>query len=87
MKIKRIIALGIVVFVLSGLFPPWVYTFNPPGARPTENPAGYRLIFDPPPAARKFRLAGVRIDYARLLIQWAVIGAIVAGAVALNRKH
>jgi hypothetical protein len=87
MKGNRIIIFGIVAFVLSGLFPPWVYTFNPPGARPTENPAGYRLIFDPPPAARKHHLAGARIDYAQLLIQWAAIGAMVVGAVALNRKR
>ena len=87
MSLRKIIILGTTAFVLSGLFPPWIYTLNPPGARPTENPAGYHLIFDPPTPATKLRLAGIQIDYTRLLIQWAVIGVVVAGAIALKRKE
>ena len=83
----KIIILGATAFVLSGVFPPWVYTFSPPGARPTENPAGYHLIFDPPPPTRKSKITGVQIDYVRLLIQWAVIGVAVAGATALRPKE
>jgi len=86
MRHRMVIIFGVLALVLSGLFPPWIYTFNPPGARSTENPAGYHLIFDPPPRARKNKLAGVQIDYMRLLIQWAMIGAIVAGTMAFRRK-
>ena len=86
MRPKKIIILGAIAFVLSGLFPPWVHTRNYPDTRSIENPAGYRLIFDPPPAVQKSRFAGVQIDRARLLIQWAIIGAIVAGVVVLRRK-
>ena len=84
---KPIIILGAFAFIVSGLFPPWVFTLNPPNASPTETPGGYHLIFDPPPPERKLAIAGVRIDYARLLIQWAVIGVIVAGAVGIRRKE
>ena len=86
---KPIIILGAIAFVASGLFPPWVSTFNPPGGGVSETPAGYRLIFDPPSysGAGARYLGGVRIDYGRLLIQWAMIGAVVAGAISLRRKE
>lgn len=87
MRHRKVIIFSVLALVLSGLFPPWIYTFNAPGARSTEYPAGYHLIFDPPPSQReKDKWAGVRIDYMRLLIQWAMIGAIVGGAIALRRK-
>ena len=86
MRHKPIIIFGAVAFIVSALFPPWVFTINLPNAGPTERPGGYHLIFDPPPAY-KSASAGVRIDYARLLIQWAVIGIVVAGAVSIRRKE
>ena len=88
MSLRKIIILGATAFVLSGLFPPWVYTFSSPrGAGPTEKPAGYHLIFAPPLPAYDHRFDGVQIDYTRLLIQWAMIGVVVAGATALKRKE
>ena len=85
---KKIIVLAVVAFVLSGLFPPWITTFSPPGGgQMAQTPAGYHSIFDPPPLANpKSLVAGVQIDSTRLLVQWAIIGAILAGAVALRRK-
>ncbi len=86
MMSKKIIVFAVAAFVLSGLFPPWITTFNPPGGQTAQTPAGYHLIFDPPPATMENRFAGVQIDGTRLLIQWAIIGAILAGAVVLRRK-
>ena len=83
---KKTVAFGVVAFILSGLFPPWIATFSPPSGQQAQTPAGYHLIFDPPPEIRKNRFAGVQIDRTRLLIQWAIIGAIVAGVVVLRRK-
>ena len=83
---KKIIGFAVIVFVLTGLFPPWITTFNPPGGQMAQTPAGYHLIFDPPPATRKNKFAGVQIDSTRLLVQWAIIGAILAGTTVLRRK-
>ncbi len=86
MRYRAVIIFGILAFILTGLFPPWITTFSPPGGQMAQTPAGYRPIFNPPPAARKNKFAGVQIDHTRLLIQWAMIGAVVAGAVAFRRK-
>ena len=83
---KKIIVIGVVAFVLSGLFPPWIATLSPPGGQQAKSPAGYHLIFNPPPDTRGNIFAGVQIDSARLLIQWAIIAAIVAGVVVLRRN-
>lgn len=73
------------LFALMGLVPPWVYTFNPPGASPTTQPAGYYLLVEPPSPRSDNYLHGVRIDYARLAVQWAVLVAGTTGVVVLRR--
>lgn len=71
----RIGMVGIAVFVLMGLFPPWVNDVDVATDHQSlsrEWPAGYSLIFVPPkPPAGS--LAGIRIDLIRLLIQWGVV--------------
>ena len=87
---KKIIILGATAFILSSLFPPWVFTFtHPRGGGVSEKSAGYHLIFYPPPPSskRNINLYGVEIDFVRLLIQWAVIGVAIAAVTALKRKE
>jgi hypothetical protein len=45
---RRVVILGLLLFVAMGLCPPWVYTFSPTAATTTTKPAGYHLLFDPP---------------------------------------
>ncbi len=86
MRHRKIIIFGVFALVVSGLFPPWITTFSPPGGQQAQSPAGYHLILDPPFPAQNHKLAGVEIDGIRLLIQWAIIGAIFAGTMVLRRK-
>ena len=76
------------VWLLSAAVPPWVYTFTAPASRESATrPAGYFLLWQPPAPERKHSLAGVRIDLVRLLIQWAIIGAIGSAHIFLRRQR
>ena len=83
-KQKLCVWLGIGVFVLMGLFPPWVYRLDAKDTR-VEKSAGYSLLVSPPEAAPYPSwgwgedLTTVKIDVARLLIQWAMLVAVVGG--------
>lgn len=84
-RIRRVpVLLGLLVFALMGLIPPWQYTFTPEGAATATKPAGYHLLFEPPEPERRHALAGVRIDVSRLAIQWAILAAIIG--VFLTRR-
>ncbi|MEE8262910.1 MAG: hypothetical protein V3R83_10650, partial [Gammaproteobacteria bacterium] len=72
-KQKLCVWLGIGVFVLMGLFPPWVYRLDAKQYR-VEKSAGYSLLISPPevPTDRSGvfgeDLTTVKIDVTRLLI-------------------
>ena len=57
-----------------GLIPPWTNVINYQDVH-LEHPAGYGFIFDPPAS----KLTGgnvpvsVKVDVARLLVQWATL--------------
>ncbi len=76
-----------------GAIPPWVRiqkyvtraVYGSPAQTETEEPAGYAFIFAPPPANRQslpLVYEGVRIDFSRLLIQWAAAALATAAAMA-----
>ena len=67
MKLRRIVIVTAIVFVLAGLVPPWVQTYD-------RGDAGYAFILTPPKNVR------VRLDTSRLMVEWACILA-VAGVV------
>lgn len=83
---RRAAVCALFLFAAMGLCPPWVYTFSAPGAATALKPAGYHLIFAPPAPEEEYKLAGVRIDIGRLLIQWAALATIV-GAVVIWRSR
>ena len=69
-KQKIILALGVILIILSGLFPPWTNTFKQASIY-SETPADYSFIFDPP---RKWvKTYGVKLDIERLSVQWIII--------------
>jgi len=75
--IQRVIILvGVAVFVLMGLLPPWTYG--------GVVPAGYRFIASPPKTEGFW---GVKIDMSRLLIQWAVTIAASGVGVLVTAKR
>jgi hypothetical protein len=83
----KVIYLGLAIAVVMGLFPPWNHTFISPkgGYGQAEKAAGYHLIFYPPPPEYDAPMYGVRIDFARLLIQWTIVSLIAGGLVLFLR--
>lgn len=67
------------------LFPPWVYTFKPPGAAATRKPAGFAFILEPPPTERSGSVYGIEIDLVRLVLLG--IFSLVLGFVVVPGKR
>jgi len=82
---RVIITIGVVVFVLMGLFPPWTSVHKSYSAEPS----GYCFIGSPP-RPYKYNNAGlirtykIKIDTTRLLIQWIVIIVASSGGVLIK---
>lgn len=102
---KTILIWAAVAIVVSGLFPPWLYIFDRSGTSDQsgghwEVSGGYACIFKPPdPDALLLQLRlvddykaflGVKLDSARLLVEWSCILAASGaawGLVRLNREQ
>jgi len=71
------------MFALMGLFPPWEQTYGF-RYRPAYvwSPAGYAPIFLPPQPDTE---GGIRLDFGRLAVQWALVSAITASIMATQR--
>jgi hypothetical protein len=87
-KQKAIIYIGLMVFVLAGLFPPWIKVTKilaNTGMRILqEDPVGLSFILSPPiwdidrhPAPHYFTDA--KLDVSRLAIEWTIILALTIG--------
>ena len=83
---RRIIAAATAIIVLMALFPPWTYTFSPPGAARTENPAGYAFLMTPPPPESSSHVAGVGLDVTRLALQIGIVALISGGLLVFRRR-
>ena len=66
-KAQRMIMLaGLLLFVSSSLFPPWIKTYKDSGTY-SESPGKYRFIASPP-VSEHIKI-GTKLDLQRLLIQ------------------
>jgi hypothetical protein len=83
---RPIITIGIIVFIIMGLFPPWKYTLNAQGIH-IEKPAGYALIIYPPKPEIIAEAYGVRVDISRLVIQWIILAVATGGALFITNKQ
>jgi len=68
-----------------GLFPPWIHTLDLESIH-REKPAGYALIISPPKPERNTPFFGVKIDIARLFVQWGVVAAATGLGLLLARS-
>lgn len=74
-KQRKIAMVGVIVFVLMGVVPPWIYTIHAQAVH-SEKPAGYALVFLPPSTERPDDVRfGVKIDSTRLVVQWLILCA------------
>lgn len=84
-KQKTAILIGVILIAASGVYPPWLRTYQRPGA-PRSYTVGPRAFFWSPPQEagyRGFPLYGVGLDQRRLGWEWAGIGILTAGTVLL----
>ena len=82
---KTILVCASVALVVSGLFPPWLYTFYRTSTQyglggHSEKSAGYYFIFTPPPPENYYPTYGVKLDMERLLLEWACVLAVSGAA-------
>lgn len=82
---KIVIMIGLIVIVLMGVVPPWVYTFSLQGSR-SKYSAGYSPIVSPPPRQADHPAYGVSLDISRLLMQWALVGMVAGGLVLIFKE-
>lgn len=68
-KQRIILIIGVLLFALMGLFPPWINTLY--GEIHQVLPAGYAFIASPPNP--KFLDGGVSLDISRLVVQWFIL--------------
>jgi polyferredoxin len=89
-KQKKVIWIGLIIFILMGLFPPWiddVECFNP-SSEPSHSGGtvfvtrSYGFLFIPPRGM-------AFVDLTRLLVQWLLVIAVTAWMVYLkgDQKH
>ncbi|MGA3126172.1 MAG: tetratricopeptide repeat protein [Candidatus Korobacteraceae bacterium] len=74
---------GILVFVLLAIFPPWIVRTDIPYRMHAEKSAGYSLILSPPGLDKSQPFAdraSVQLDWARLALQWLILAGVVGGA-------
>ena len=67
------------------IFPPWEYILQTSEAR-SAKPARYGLIFYPPPPEQDAYACGIRIDFARLSIQWVTTVLVIGAAMVTPGK-
>lgn len=77
---KRIVAAVAVAIFASGLFPPWLATFDVTAShdstgKHSEMDAGYHLVITPPKPVNDQRAFGIKLDSSRLLLEWVCIMA------------
>lgn len=81
-KQRIVIAIGVVIILIMGLFPPWVATLD---RNHREYPGDYGLIFSPPDVTDVESGYGVHLDISRLIVQWVTVILVVAGIVLILR--
>ena len=72
-KQRKLLLVSTAVAVLMGLVPPWTNVVDQQDLH-LDRPGGYGLVFHPPAPEIKGNVpVSVRIDVARLLVQWAIL--------------
>lgn len=93
-KQRKFLWVGLIVFLLSGIFPPWVQVFND-GRTYCEKDQGYSFLMNPPEVrfdsatyAMWYKMQfSMKIDITRLVIQWIIILVLFSGIIiSLKQK-
>jgi hypothetical protein len=79
---KMLVIVGLALFLLSGIFPPWDSVIDSQGVH-LQKDLGYHLLFEPPTANGRY--SSSKIDFSRLGLQWFLI-ACTTGVVLFLRR-
>lgn len=71
-KQRKIIIIGVMLFVFVNVFPPWVSTFDYKSTY-SERPVGYSFIVTPPDLGNANLTAGLKLDFDRLFLEWLIV--------------
>lgn len=84
---RRIVMLGLMVFLAAGLFPPWNSVMGYKDLKLRRN-LGFHSLFIPPEASpiRGRHATSAKIDFTRLGLEWALIAVATGGALYLRRR-
>ena len=74
---KTILVMGLLPFLVFGLWPPWVEEVKSGDGRLRRVSKGYHAIFQPPTPASGLR--SISIDTTRLFIQWLLVAVVTGG--------
>ena len=84
---RIVVASGLLAILVMALFPPWIETYTRPGMAPSQRPAGYAAVWDPPDVDGSPTRFGSRLDLARLAVQVMGVVAGTAVLVLLMRRN
>jgi hypothetical protein len=76
-KQKIVLMIGIIVFLLIGIFPPWVLISSPENSARLEGAIGYSFIIFSP------NHGWCRIDISRLMVEWITMVVVMGGLILL----
>ena len=65
--------MGIVGFILMGLFPPWEHMYINELGGWKDRPAGFHFILSPPEQNYLATYMGSTVDWTQMFIQWFVV--------------
>ena len=85
MNRKQMVVLwvGLSIFLLIGIFPPWLYTSVWGEGIHPEKDAGYYFILIPPKPEKS--LMGIKLDVQRLCVQWIIVSVATGGFILTFR--
>jgi hypothetical protein len=79
---RRVLWVGIVLFLLAAIFPPWHEIVNVPYRMHFEKNVGYSFVLSPPAALDPFAaVATVNLDWSRLLLEWIIVAVLAAAGI------
>lgn len=80
---RAVIWIGLLIFLLLGIFPPWREVLNYGDGRVNSHGISFSFIADPPDSSESKKISSIEIDTTRLLVEWACVIATVIGMIVL----
>jgi len=79
---KIVLCIGIIAFILVGLFPPWMFVRS---TNQIYMSLGYHYFLNPPKIDQQTPLNSVltQINFPRLWSQWVMVVVVTGGLIAL----